>query len=207
MRAEFDLLSGSGTAMTTDSDVQFDTISRIHLGLAVHDVERSTDFYQILLNQPPTKTRPGYAKFEVAEPPVNLSLNQASGPTAPPNPITHYGIQVKSTKAVAAAAERLAGAGLPARTEENVTCCYAVQNKVWATDPDGNLWEIFVVLDNNGTHRQSSQGGCCADMAVLGDALARQDWPSARDAFHKMGLGFSDDRQVTGTCCGQPREK
>ena len=158
--------------MKNESAVQFDTDSRIHLGLAVTSLERSVAFYTPLFGQGPTKTRPRYAKFEVAEPPVNLALNEVGGATGPNNPVAHFGIQVKSAAAVDVVAKRLREAGLATRDEENVTCCYAVQTKVWAADPDGNKWEVYVVLDNDGAHHHSSaearpaaQAGasaCCA---------------------------------------------
>jgi hypothetical protein len=111
---------------------------------------------------------------------VNLALNEVGGLTGPNNPVAHFGIQVKSTEAVSVVAARLREAGLQTAAEENVTCCYAVQSKVWATDPDGNKWEVYVVLDNDGAHYQSSQEpraekaggstccapGCCAPAAV-----------------------------------------
>jgi catechol 2,3-dioxygenase-like lactoylglutathione lyase family enzyme len=148
--------------MKTESAVEFATDSRIHMGLAVKDIERSVAFYRTLLGQAPTKTRPRYAKFEVAEPPVNLALNEVGGATGPTNAVSHFGIQVKSTEAVDAMARRLREAGLPTSVEENVTCCYAVQSKVWASDPDGNKWEVYVVLDNEGaTHHTST--ACCND--------------------------------------------
>jgi catechol 2,3-dioxygenase-like lactoylglutathione lyase family enzyme len=149
--------------MKNESAVQFETDSRIHTGLAVMDLERSVAFYRTLFGQGPTKTRPRYAKFEVAEPPVNLALNEVGGATGPNNPVAHFGIQVKSTAAVEAVAARLNEAGLDTAAEENVTCCYAVQNKVWATDPDGNKWEVYVVLDNDATQHHSTRTGCCAD--------------------------------------------
>jgi catechol 2,3-dioxygenase-like lactoylglutathione lyase family enzyme len=146
-----------------ESAVQFETDSRVHIALAVSDLERSVAFYRTLFDQGPTKTRPRYAKFEVAEPPVNLALNEVGGPTGPNNPVAHFGVQVKSTKAVEMVAARLKEAGLGTAAEDNVTCCYAVQNKVWATDPDGNKWEVYVVLDNDAAHHHSSQSACCAD--------------------------------------------
>jgi catechol 2,3-dioxygenase-like lactoylglutathione lyase family enzyme len=149
--------------MKGESAVQFQTQSRIHLGLAVRDLARSEAFYAALLGQGPTKTRPHYAKFEVAEPPVNLALNEVRGPTGTSHPVAHFGIQVKSTEAVCRMADRLREAGLVTTVEDQVTCCYAVQNKVWATDPDGNKWEVYVVLDNEGPHYASSV--CCADLA------------------------------------------
>jgi catechol 2,3-dioxygenase-like lactoylglutathione lyase family enzyme len=91
-----------------ESAVQFSTESRIHMGLAVKDLEKSVAFYRTLFGQKPTKTRPHYAKFEVAEPPVNLSLNEVGGDTGPNNAVAHFGIQVKSTEAVKAVAERMA---------------------------------------------------------------------------------------------------
>jgi catechol 2,3-dioxygenase-like lactoylglutathione lyase family enzyme len=149
--------------MKTESAVQFETDSRIHMGLAVKNLERSVAFYTTLFGQCPTKTRPRYAKFEVAEPPVNLALNEVGGATGPNNAVAHFGIQVKSTQAVVKVADRLKSVGLETAAENNVTCCYAVQNKVWATDPDGNKWEVYVVLDNDGKRHHSSEAECCAD--------------------------------------------
>jgi catechol 2,3-dioxygenase-like lactoylglutathione lyase family enzyme len=148
------------------SAVDFATASRIHIALAVKDLDASIAFYRTLFGQPPPKKRLGYAKFEVAEPPVNLALNDVRGDTGPNNPVSHFGIQVKSTEAVQAAAGRLSAAGLLDSVEENVTCCYAVQNKVWAIDPDGNKWEVYVVLDDSGAHHDSSVQTCCTPAAV-----------------------------------------
>lgn len=173
--------------MKNESAVEFNTQSRIHMGLAVNDLERSVAFYRTLFGQEPTKTRPGYAKFEVAEPPVNLSLNVVGGDTGPNNSVAHFGIQVKSTDAVKLVTDRLAEAGLGMRKEENVTCCYAVQNKVWATDPDGNKWEVYVVLNNDGAYHQSSQSACCPDMPTIMQAVERGDLAGAQAAFQKAG--------------------
>jgi catechol 2,3-dioxygenase-like lactoylglutathione lyase family enzyme len=156
--------------MTPESAVQFETNSRIHMGIAVRNLDRSIAFYQTLFGQGPSKTRPRYAKFEVAEPPVNLSLNEVSGETGPKNPVTHFGIQVKSSDAVSQVAERLAKGAIFTRVENQVSCCYAVQNKIWATDPDGNKWEIYVVLDNDGSQHQSSQADCCSQTECCSDA-------------------------------------
>jgi catechol 2,3-dioxygenase-like lactoylglutathione lyase family enzyme len=147
--------------MTQESAVQFATASRIHMGLAVKDLKQSLAFYRALFGQEPSKLRPRYAKFEVAEPPVNLALNEIGGATGPNNAVAHFGIQVKSTAAVMQAAERLASAGLATEVEEAVTCCYAVQNKVWVADPDGNKWEIYVVLDNDAIAHHATRGRCC----------------------------------------------
>lgn len=151
------------------SAVEFETNSRIHMGLAVRNLDQSIAFYRTLFGRGPTKTRPRYARFEVAEPPINLSLNEVGGETGPTNAVAHFGIQVKSTGAVGTVADRLERAGIAFDTEDNVTCCYAVQTKIWATDPDGNRWEVYVVVDDQGTQHHSSrqvahspQDACCS---------------------------------------------
>lgn len=173
--------------MNNESAVQFKTNSRIHMGLALKNLEDSVAFYRTLFGQEPTKTRPRYAKFEVAEPPVNLSLNEVDGATGPNSPVAHFGIQVKSTKRVKEVADRLAKAGVATKIEEYVTCCYAVQNKVWATDPDGNKWEIYVVLDDNGAHHHSSASDCCPEIPAIMEAVQRGDLTAAKSAFEKAG--------------------
>jgi catechol 2,3-dioxygenase-like lactoylglutathione lyase family enzyme len=131
--------------MTTTA-VEFPTPTRVHVAIAVRDVEASLPFYDTLFGQPPTKVRPGYAKYEVFDPPVNFSLNQHADVRRATGP-EHFGIQVKSTDAVAAVRARLERAGHATIAEDAVTCCYAVQDKIWATDPDGHRWEVFVVTD------------------------------------------------------------
>jgi catechol 2,3-dioxygenase-like lactoylglutathione lyase family enzyme len=156
--------------MPQTSAVDFATTSRIHIALAVKDVEESIAFYRTLFGQEPTKKRLRYAKFEVAEPPVNLALNDVGGATGPSNPVAHFGIQVKSSEAVQAAAARLRSAGLLDSVEDNVTCCYALQSKVWAIDPDGNKWEVYVLLDDDGAHHHASAETCCTPAATVGQA-------------------------------------
>jgi len=172
---------------TQDTAASFATRSRIHMGLAVGSLARSLEFYRTLLGQKPSKVRPLYAKFEVAEPPLNLALNEVSGTTGRNNVVAHFGIQVKSTEAVREISTRLAEAGLPTKIEENVTCCYAVQNKVWATDPDGHRWEVYVVLDDEGAHHHSSALDCCPQMPAVMEAVQRGDAAAAKSAFEKAG--------------------
>src|SRR5205807_5695598 len=89
--------------------------------------------------------RPGYANFAVADPPLKLILIEGHGQ---PASVNHLGVEVASTDEVSATQARLAGEGLATATEDNVTCCYAVQDKVWVDDPDGAPWEIYTVLDD-----------------------------------------------------------
>jgi catechol 2,3-dioxygenase-like lactoylglutathione lyase family enzyme len=152
------------TEATRQSAVDFVPASRVHVGINVANVERSLPFYERLFNQPPTKLRPGYAKFEVAEPPVNFVLTERPGVKRGES-LSHMGIQVKSTQAVAAALARLEASGMETLVEEQVTCCYAVQDKGWVTDPDGNRWEIFVVTDPNSVTRDGDAASevCCKE--------------------------------------------
>jgi catechol 2,3-dioxygenase-like lactoylglutathione lyase family enzyme len=150
------------------SAVRFAGDARIHIGLVTGDLARAVAFYTALFGEGPVKTRPRYAKFEPKDPSVNLSLveNPAAAramreATADLPSGRHFGVQVQSTTAVQKLGERLRAAGLLTRTEESTTCCYAVQDKVWATDPDGNPWEVFVVLDADAGSLAPQNGTCC----------------------------------------------
>ncbi len=120
---------------------------KAHLALNVKDVEQSIGFYRRMLGIEPCKVRAGYAKFDIEQPPLNLTLNENSFKER--GALSHLGIQVASTGDVLAMRERWRGAGLETSDEMGTNCCYAVQDKTWVTDPDGNSWEAFVVLEDN----------------------------------------------------------
>jgi catechol 2,3-dioxygenase-like lactoylglutathione lyase family enzyme len=118
-------------------------MSRVQLALNVSDVEVAVEFYSRLFGVGPAKRRPGYANFAIDEPALKLVLiENAEAPAT----LNHLGVEVTSSGDVVAAQARLAGEGLATATEENVSCCYAVQDKVWVSDPDGAPWEIYTVL-------------------------------------------------------------
>jgi catechol 2,3-dioxygenase-like lactoylglutathione lyase family enzyme len=139
--------------------VEFAGAARLHVALEVSNLERSIDFYRLLLGVEPSKLRPGYAKFEPAEPAVNLTLNAGRGRRIEGS--GHFGVQVRSTDAVAAAAERFRAAGLSPKVEGETECCYSVQDKAWVSDPDGNPWEVFVVTTADAPRRAPVGGECC----------------------------------------------
>jgi catechol 2,3-dioxygenase-like lactoylglutathione lyase family enzyme len=118
-------------------------MSRVQLALNVSDLDKAVGFYSKLFATEPAKLRPGYANFAIAEPPLKLVLIEGGGE---PGSLNHLGVEVDSTDEVAAANARLAGEGLACATEDEVTCCYAVQDKVWVDAPDGEPWEIYAVL-------------------------------------------------------------
>ncbi len=135
-------------------------VLRPHLALTVSNVERSIPFYEALFGTKPEKTREGYAKFSVAEPAINFTLNEHERSDL--GAFNHAGIQVASTDDVLAAKLRLQKAGLATFDEDDVTCCYARQTKIWVQDPDGTPWEVFVTHAD--TEERSS--GCCETAAA-----------------------------------------
>ena len=139
----------------------------MHLSLRASDLQASTEFYAALLGIQPAKQRPGYAKFELLDPPLVLSLQQSSG-LRPGGGLSHLGIRLPSGAALQAARERVRGAGLEIRLEEEaVDCCFARQDKFWIQDPDGHAWEFYVFLQDVETPQDPpAAGNCCAaDMA------------------------------------------
>jgi len=120
---------------------------KAHLAINVRDVERSIGFYEKMFGVSPSKVRTGYAKFDVANPPLNFTLNQV--PFGERGALSHLGIQVRSTEDVLAVRERWNTEGLATKDEMQTNCCYAVQDKAWVSDPDGNSWEVFVVHQDN----------------------------------------------------------
>ena len=130
-----------------------------HLSLDVPDLDKAIAFYRELFGVEPAKSKPGYAKFELADPPVALALQQASRAA-----LSHLGIRVGSTGEVVAASTRLANTGLATFDERDTTCCYARQDKVWVVDPAGNRWEVYTLLedveDDDEPHEQGAYA-CC----------------------------------------------
>ncbi len=138
---------------------------RVHVAINVRDLARSVAFYRNLFDLEPAKVRTGYAKFDVANPPLNFSLNEH--PFHETGALSHLGIQVASTEDVLAIRERWHQRGLITRDEMQTDCCFATQDKTWVLDPDGNEWEVFVVLQDNLPEKVAGVSGptlvCCDD--------------------------------------------
>jgi catechol 2,3-dioxygenase-like lactoylglutathione lyase family enzyme len=132
-----------------------------HISINVRNVERSIAFYRQMFGIEPAKVRTAYAKFDVQNPPLNLALNEVPN-LAGPGALSHLGLQVASTEDVLAMRKQWAEAGLITRDEMNTNCCYATQDKTWVTDPDGNEWESFVVLQDNLAEQEACSATCCA---------------------------------------------
>ena len=134
-------------------------MSRVQLALNVPDIDQAVDFYSKLFAAEPTKRRPGYANFAIADPPLKLVLFEA--PEADVR-LNHLGVEVPDRAAVRSAQERLAQEGVDV-AEGSGTCCFAEQDKVWVDAPDG-AWEIYAVLADSDTFGKTPAEiatGCC----------------------------------------------
>src|SRR5437660_7940848 len=97
---------------------------KAHLSLNVRNVEQSINFYRKLFGIEPSKVRTGYAKFDVHNPPLNLTLNE--GPAVPGGALSHHGLQVASTGDVWAIRQKWSEQGLVTSDEMQTKCCYAI---------------------------------------------------------------------------------
>ncbi len=153
---------------------------RIQLAINVDDLDESVGFYSKLFGTEPTKVRPGYANFAIADPPLKLILMENPGQGGSLN---HLGVEVADTDAVDAEQQRLAEAGLASIDERGSTCCYARQDKFWVEGtPDGERWEIYTVLEDS----QSFWG-----------QDGSQSWDAAEAA-----LNAGQPASSTDACCG-----
>ncbi len=126
-------------------------MSRVQLALNVPDIDHAVDFYAKLFATSPNKRRPGYANFAIDDPPLKLVLFEQPGASSRLN---HLGVEVPYTADVSAHRARLSEHGVET-AEENGTCCFAKQDKIWVDGPDGS-WEIYAVLEDSDTFGESS---------------------------------------------------
>jgi catechol 2,3-dioxygenase-like lactoylglutathione lyase family enzyme len=132
---------------------------KTHISINVSNVQESIEFYTKMFGVEPFKTRTDYAKFDVANPPLNFTMNQRS--FAGGGSLSHLGLQVESTDEVLEIGKRWQESGLITLDEMKTDCCYALQDKTWVQDPDGNRWEVFVVLGNT-SEKDIASSNCCA---------------------------------------------
>jgi catechol 2,3-dioxygenase-like lactoylglutathione lyase family enzyme len=142
-------------------------VSRVQLALRVADLEGSIVFYSKLFGVEPAKRREGYANFAIVEPPLKLVLIE--GEPGEETRLDHLGVEVESTEEVTAATGRLMEAGLATFEENDTSCCYALQDKVWVHGPGGEPWEVYVVKADAETLGKSStpaaEGDACCGTA------------------------------------------
>ncbi|MFD0684768.1 ArsI/CadI family heavy metal resistance metalloenzyme [Actinomadura fibrosa] len=135
-------------------------MSRVQLALRVSDLEGSIAFYTTLFGTGPAKLRPGYANFAITEPPLKLVLIQ--GEDGEPTRMDHLGVEVEDSGLVTDSARRLADAGLVTLEENDTSCCYAVQDKVWVHGPGSEPWEVYTVkADADALGKSPVASVCC----------------------------------------------
>ncbi|MFI6549485.1 ArsI/CadI family heavy metal resistance metalloenzyme [Streptomyces prunicolor] len=135
-------------------------MSRVQLALRVPDLKASIAFYSKLFGTEPTKLRDGYANFAITEPPLKLVLIE--GTAGEDTRMDHLGVEVETTEAVHGATTRLAEAGLATFEENDTTCCYALQDKVWVHGPGQEPWEVYVVKADAGSLAKQEGSACCS---------------------------------------------
>ena len=142
-------------------------MSRVQLALNVADLDAAIDFYTRLFGTAPAKIREGYANFAIAEPPLKLVLieNPEAGGT-----LNHLGVEVTSTDEVQQAIVRLQSEGLATDVEEQTTCCFAVQDKVWVHGPDAEPWEVYTVLADAPSMRVADDE-CCVPTSATAEVV------------------------------------
>jgi len=158
-------------------------MSRVQLALNVTDIDASVVFYSKLFGAEPAKREPGYANFVVADPPLKLVLVEAGGrqEDGPVGALNHVGVEVGSADEVVRATTQLTAAGLDTHVQGGTTCCFAVQDKVWVSDPDGVAWEVYTVLaDAPSGSGVAGDGTGCSPGAGEGVAVAPGATPAAR---------------------------
>jgi catechol 2,3-dioxygenase-like lactoylglutathione lyase family enzyme len=146
-------------------------VSRVQLALSVADLQSSIDFYIKVFGVSPHKVREGYANFEIAEPPLKLVLIEVGADArghGPAGALNHLGVEELTAEGYTKTRERIDATGLVDLEEDDTTCCYAVQDKVWLHDPNGTPWEFYVIKDDNPETESTtelplmeSKGACC----------------------------------------------
>lgn len=139
-------------------------MSRLQLALRVPDLAASVAFYTKLFGTEPAKLRDGYANFAITEPPLKLVLIEGSA--GEDTRMDHLGVEVDSTEAVHAATTRLSEAGLATAEENDTSCCYALQDKVWVHGPGREPWEVYVVKADADHLTKQRGSACCSTPAT-----------------------------------------
>jgi catechol 2,3-dioxygenase-like lactoylglutathione lyase family enzyme len=121
-------------------------VVKFHASLNVSDLARSVEFYAALLGAEPVKVYPDYAKFEIDVPPLVLSLKPKRACAG--GPLNHLGLRLTTLDELHAVHERMKAVGARIGEQDDVKCCYARQTKLWITDPDETLWEVYVLHED-----------------------------------------------------------
>ncbi|MDF1721847.1 MAG: ArsI/CadI family heavy metal resistance metalloenzyme [Minwuia sp.] len=114
-------------------------MKRLHVHIAVTDLDRSTDFYSTLFDTTPAVVKDDYVKWMLDDPAVNFAISTRAGRDG----LDHLGLQVDTDEEVEEIEARLAAANEKVAPQRDAACCYAKGNKSWSRDPAGVPWETF----------------------------------------------------------------
>ncbi|WP_405485842.1 ArsI/CadI family heavy metal resistance metalloenzyme [Nocardia sp. NBC_00511] len=173
-------------------------MSRVQLALNVDNLDQAITFYSNLFRAEPTKRKPGYANFAIAEPPLKLVLIENPGRGGSLN---HLGVEVESSEQVHDEIARLSQAGMFTEEQIATTCCFATQDKVWVTAPDAERWEVYTVLADSETFGTAP---ILASGAVADDAQAMAVCCGGAQEASAEGpcCGTKEEAAAEGACCG-----
>jgi catechol 2,3-dioxygenase-like lactoylglutathione lyase family enzyme len=157
------------------------SLIKFHISLNASDLGRSIAFYSVLLGTEPAKVREDYAKFELAEPPLVLSLI----PGGAGGNVNHAGLRVRTTDELVDIQRRLETAGIATQREEGVECCYARQTKFWVADPDQMLWEVYLFHEDI-DERGDATVPIAAPAPVVLISKPLKNW------MHRLGIPLPD---------------
>lgn len=179
--------------------------TRVHIGISVSNLEASKAFYRNLFGVEPSKVRDDYANWRLDAPAIHLALTHDPEVKRAQPHERHYGIELFDMAELSTWQARLQKLGMPLKLEEEVTCCYAVGNKFWAQDPDGNDWEFWVRTKEADAMHASAEDGQCCTPAGKAEATAMAAMPGAKAkegaccAPATTGAGAATE---SGSCCG-----
>jgi catechol 2,3-dioxygenase-like lactoylglutathione lyase family enzyme len=131
----------------------------IHIGLHVGNIEKTVAFYNLFFGQEPTKLKPDYAKYELADSGLVISFDVSPGKVSPQT--AHFGFRVETAEELDMHLEKAIASGIVKLKEMGTGCCYARQDKFWVVDPDGYQWEVYRVLEDIPVHH-TEENTCCA---------------------------------------------
>ena len=114
-------------------------MERMHVHLAVDNLEASIAFYNHLFGVSPVVRKLKYAKWHVDDMKVNFAITEQRENLG----LDHLGLEVETDSELAESEERLSIAGRPMVATEDVHCCFARLQQAWTIDPQGILWESF----------------------------------------------------------------
>ena len=178
------------TSQSAPAAAATDHAAHFHISLNVRDLARSVAFFEALLGQPPAKHHSDYAKFEVAQPPLVLSLEPCTQASSGGS-LNHLGLRLADAANLGAWQARLMAAGFPVQQLDGVECCYSRQTKIWTHDPDGNLWEIYTLDEDLEQHGFSGEATVPRDASPAPpQPVAMDEAPSPAVWMHRLGEPF-----------------